>query len=85
MALKIVDFPSAEIVENIGEESPKYYVFVQTTGVSTQAHVTPQVCYVNYLTREPVLRATVETLYQKLNTEVCERYISFYFHLFSTK
>ena len=83
MALKIADFPSAEIVENIGEESPKYYVFVQTTGVSTQAHVTSVLCKLSPI--EPVLRATVETLYEKLNTEVCERYISFYFHLFSIK
>ena len=38
LALKIADFPSAEIVENIGEESPNYYVFVQTTGVSSSRY-----------------------------------------------
>ena len=48
LALKIADFTSAEIVENIGEESPKYYVFFQTTGVSTQAHVTSVLCKLSH-------------------------------------
>ena len=46
--MNFADFPSAEIVENIGEESPKYYVFVQTTGVSTQAHVTSVLCKLSH-------------------------------------
>ena len=46
MVLKIADFPSAEIVEHIGEESPKYYVFDQTQ--VSQANVTGVLCKLSH-------------------------------------